>query len=130
MRLIRNAIRTPDGTVLESTHVHDFVIYTDKNGKTYGVDGGLEYQRLLGDMDDCEILTVDEDSPIIEIREYFKWGTYGKDGKQPQKIVKLSEMSDAHIRAILEGNYSQYVINILKKELLKLVKIKNKRVLK
>lgn len=117
MRLIRNAIRTPDGTILESFHRHDFKMYTDKNGKTYGIDGGLEYQRLLGDIQDCTILSVDEDSSIIEIREHFKWGSYGKDGKQPMKTLRLCEMSDAHIRAILEGSYSDHVVNILKREL-------------
>ena len=117
MKLVRNAIQTPDGTVLESFHRHDFKMYTDKNGKTYGVDGGLEYQRLIGDIQDCVILTVDSNSDITEIREHFKWGSYGKDGKQPMKILRLFEMSDAHIRAILEGSYPEHVTEILKREL-------------
>lgn len=39
-RILVNAIRTPDGTLLHSKHRHDCVIYKDKNGKEYGVDGG------------------------------------------------------------------------------------------
>ena len=117
MKLVRNAIQTPDGTILESFHRHDFKMYQDKNGKTYGVDGGLEYQRLIGDIQDCTILSVDSNSDISEIREHFKWGSYGKDGDQPMKTLRLFEMSDAHIRAILEGAYPEHVVNILKREL-------------
>jgi hypothetical protein len=32
----------------------------------------------------------------------FKWGTRGKDGKQPLKFVVLKDMTTDHIEAILE----------------------------
>jgi DNA-directed RNA polymerase subunit F len=35
-------------------------------------------------------------------RSTFKWGTYGKDGKQPLRYVLLKDMSVEHIKAILE----------------------------
>ena len=35
MNLIANALRTPDGTVLESKSRHDYREYVDANGKTY-----------------------------------------------------------------------------------------------
>ena len=44
-RIVSNRIRTPDGTILESMHRHDYVTYTDANGKEYMVDGGLDYLR-------------------------------------------------------------------------------------
>jgi hypothetical protein len=36
-------------------------------------------------------------------RENLKWGTYGKDGKQPLTYVSLKDMSDEHIKAVLEN---------------------------
>lgn len=53
--ILKNAIKTPDGTIIESKHRHDFVSYTDKNGKYYAVDGGLDYLRRLGDNDYTEL---------------------------------------------------------------------------
>lgn len=44
-KLTRNAIRCPDGTVLESKHRHDYRGHTQKDGRYYAVDGGLEYLR-------------------------------------------------------------------------------------
>ena len=42
-RLVYNAIRTPDGTVLKSSNEHRYRTYTDDNEETYIVDGGLDY---------------------------------------------------------------------------------------
>jgi len=36
------------------------------------------------------------------VREWMIWGTYGKSGKDPLKWVILKNMSDEHIRAILD----------------------------
>ena len=42
-------------------------------------------------------------------RETFKWGTYGKSGKDEYKQVKLCDMSNSHIEAILETQPHIYV---------------------
>ncbi len=34
---------TPDGTLLQSYHVHDYKTYKDSNGEIYMIDGGCEY---------------------------------------------------------------------------------------
>ena len=109
--IIRNAIKTPDGTVLESRHVHDYKSHVDVvSGKTYMVDGGLDYVRRSA-VDDQVDLCVYSDSPHDEIREALTWGTYGKDGDQELSYVKLKDMSIDHIQAVLDnvkGIYPQY----------------------
>lgn len=35
------------------------------------------------------------------LREHMKWGTYGKNGDQPLKYVKIKDMDTAHIEACL-----------------------------
>lgn len=102
-RIVANRIRTPDGTILESMHRHDYVTYTDANGKGYMVDGGLDYlRRNVHDDAPYQELSVYADDPHELIREVFKWGTRGKDGKQPLTYVPLKDLTDDHIEAILE----------------------------
>ena len=102
-RIVSNRIRTPDGTILESMHRHDYVTYLDANGKEYMVDGGLDYlRRNVHDDAPYEELSVYADDLHIEIRSVFKWGTRGKDGKQPLTYVPLKDLTTEHIEAILD----------------------------
>lgn len=102
-RIVCNRIRTPDGTILESMHRHDYVTYIDANGKEYMVDGGLEYlRRNIHDDAPYQELSVYSDAPHDLISEVFKWGTRGKDGKQPLTYVPLKDLTTNHIEAILE----------------------------
>ena len=101
--ILVNMIRTPDGTILQSRHRHDYVAYTDKNGLTYMVDGGLDYlRRNVHHEHPYEELSLYEEDPIEIIRERFDWGTYGKDGKQPFTRILLKDMTEEHIQAILD----------------------------
>jgi hypothetical protein len=102
-RIVANRIRTPDGTILESRHRHDYVTYVDANGKEYMVDGGLDYlRRNVHDDAPYEELSVYDDAPYALIREVFKWGTRGKGGRQPLTFVPLKDLTNDHIEAILE----------------------------
>ena len=118
-KIVANRIRTPDGTILESKHRHDYVTYTDANGKEYMVDGGTDYlRRIVHDDAPYEELSVYADAPHAVIREVFKWGTRGKDGKQPLKFVVLKDMTTDHIEAILETqNLPGYMRKIFLDEL-------------
>lgn len=102
--IIKNAIITPDGTELISEHRHDFKMHLDKvTGKEYGIDGGHDYQRTIGDWKDCEVCLVLYPGSEFEIvRKTFKWGTYGKDGKSKYKQTKLKDLTNAHIEAIIK----------------------------
>jgi hypothetical protein len=101
MTLVRNAIQTPDGTILVSRNRHDYKSHTDANGKTYVVDGGLDYIRASVHEDQISLAVYDTDEFWL-VRESVEWGTYGKDGDQPLSYVKLSDMDTAHIEAVLE----------------------------
>ena len=114
--LIYNAIRTPDGTILESRSVHDFVGYTDANGKFYAADGGLEYLKRCGDNDYEELsLTLEDD--FNKIRECVRWGTYGPKGNRPMRFVKIKDMSTDHIQNILKGRLGMKIRSVFEKEL-------------
>ena len=89
-----NSLRTPDGTILISQHQHDYVSYTDSNGKHYFIDGGPAYCRSSANGDEVFLL-VDDTSPHVAIREHLAWGTYGK----------LRDMDVDHILAIISYGY-------------------------
>lgn len=101
--IVYNAIQTPDGTILESIHRHDFKQYTDKNGHTYMVDGGLDYLRrgYTPGAPEAKDLSINTDDHSI-IREYFKWGTRGKDGKSELTFKLLKDLSDDHLEALID----------------------------
>ena len=98
--MIRNALCTPDGTILRSRHRHDYVTHKDANGKVYMLDGGLSYVRSSANGDE-EHLTVTLADPQEQVREALEWGTYGKDSDQPLSYIKLCDMSTAHVNAVL-----------------------------
>ena len=119
-RIVSNRIRTPDGTILESMHRHDYRTYVDANGKEYMVDGGLDYlRRNVHDDAPYEELSVYDDALHVEIRNVFKWGTRGKDGKQPLTYVPLKDLTTEHIEAILDtqSHISDYIRKIFLNEL-------------
>jgi hypothetical protein len=120
-RIVSNRIRTPDGTILESMHRHDYVSYTDANGLEYMVDGGLDYlRRNVHENAPYEELSVYSIDSHMLIREVFKWGTRGIDGKQPLTYVPLKYLTTDHIEAILktQDHIQQYIRNIFLDEMI------------
>ena len=102
-QILRNALRTPDGTVLESKHTHDFVMHRDRvTDNDIGIDGGHAYLRRIGSLAFCVDLSVTTKDDFELVRDAFTWGTYGKDGKQPRTEVKLQDMTSEHIQAVLD----------------------------
>ncbi|WP_210498609.1 hypothetical protein [Vibrio crassostreae] len=99
--IVYNAIKTPDGTILESLHIHDYKTHLDKNGEEYMVDGGTAYTRRNSNKEPFEELTVTTEAPHEVQREYWSWGTYGKNGDQPLRFVKLKDMEHDHIAAVV-----------------------------
>ena len=100
--MIRNAMRTPDGTILRSRHRHDYVTHTDANGNEYMLDGGLDYIRRSANGDEVDMVVTTEDS-FEAVRQACDWGTYGINGDQPLLYIKLCDMETAHIEAVLQN---------------------------
>jgi len=117
-RLILNKWRTPDGTILISQNRHDFINHTDKKtGQRYFIDGGLEYCRYSNPDGKMENLSVYDNEPHEILRDVCLWGTYGKEGKDPLKYIKVSEMTTDHLKAVLKTNnlYPQ-IVGVMSKE--------------
>lgn len=66
--LIVSRIKTPDGTILTSKSIHDYVSHEDANGEFYFLDGGTEYQRMTVNTQQAEDLNLFTDDPFEEIR--------------------------------------------------------------
>ena len=103
-QIVHNAIQTPDGTIIESRHRHDYVEYVDANGNEYMVDGGTEYLRRGYTVADYTEMSLYEDDDIELIRKVVTRGGRGKDGKQPLTFVPICEMNDAWLEATIQYN--------------------------
>ena len=100
--ILVNAIITPDGTRLTSTHNHDYQSYIDANGETYMVDGGTTYIRRSVNEIPATDASVTTDDPHEVIRDTFTWGSYGKDGAGPKTRITLANLESEHIAAIVD----------------------------
>ena len=113
--LLVNALRTPDGTYLESKGQHDYKSYLDtKTGCVYFVDGGLDYSRGTYSAEGVEDLRIYDLDDIELIREHFRWGTRGKCGTKPVEYILLKDMSDGHIINIIktQSQLSMRIFNV------------------
>jgi hypothetical protein len=99
--IVQNCIQTPDGHILISSHRHDYKEYKDKNGRTYMVDGGVDYIRRSGYLDSTD-LTVMSDDTFEDVRNKLLWGSYGKTGKDPLHWIRLKDMEENHIDNVMK----------------------------
>ena len=106
--ILVNKIQTPDGTILESKHRHDYVSHTDANGEYYMVDGGKDYLKRSINIIPAIDLTIEDDGSHELRRQYLTWGSnYDKDmNRLPETIYNpIMNMTSDHIIAILEGGW-------------------------
>lgn len=91
-----NAIRTPDGTVLQSFHRHDYRSHVDSsNGRGYAVDGGLDYlRRVCGGPYDELSLTSEDDFQLIRERMH-------RFDSRSDQWVALKNMSDDWLAGVV-----------------------------
>ena len=119
-RLLRNAIQTSDGTILESRTRHDCKEYTDATGTLYIVDGGLDYlRRTVHAKSEVEDLSLTDADPHSVVREKVTWGTYGKSGDQPLSYKAIADMETEHLQAVLDTQKNMYpqIRDLMKTEL-------------
>ncbi len=117
MQLIRNAIQTPDGTILVSKYRHDYRSHNDANGKVYVVDGGLDYVRTTVHDDQISLALYDTEPHEIQA-QYLTWGSFGIRGDQPRRDIPIAEMETSHLEAVLrECRPTEVLKNCMKKEL-------------
>ena len=108
--ILVNKIQTPDGTILESKHRHDYVSHTDANGEYYMVDGGKDYLKRSINIIPAIDLTIEDDGTHELRRKYLTWGNnYDKDmNRLPETIYNpIMNMTSDHIQAILDGNWAK-----------------------
>jgi hypothetical protein len=109
--IVRNAIQTPDLTILRSRSIYDYQSHLDTvSGETYFVDGGNDYvERSVNVVPFVDLTVTSEDSFEVQ-REAFEWGSYGVE------YIKLMDLSSLHLYAILKtetklkGTYTEYLL--------------------
>lgn len=119
-QVIANALITPDGTILQSYHRHDYKTYVDTvSGEEYMIDGGTDYCRSNVNKVAAKYISVTMDDPHETRREWFHWGTRGKDGRQPLTWKPLKDLDTDHIQAILETQHHipDYLVGLFVDEL-------------
>ncbi len=78
-KVVVSRMRTPDGTILVSKHVHDFVTHKDtKTGEVYILDGGKDYRRESMNSIPGENVSIYSDDPFEVIRENLCRGTFDR----------------------------------------------------
>jgi len=116
--IIINKIQTPDGSILTSKYKKD-IKYQDENGFDYIIGGGTKFLRRVSKNKDYKELSIFNTDHIKKIRDFFEWGTYGKDGNEPLKYIKLKDMEEEHIQNILktQKNINENTISIFLREI-------------
>ena len=100
-QLIHNSVTCLEcGETLISRFTHDY--NTCSCLQQTSVDGGFSYGRYGGkDLDKVQTNYLYDDEPHEIIREYLERGTYGKNGDEELKYVKLKDIDDSWLQAII-----------------------------
>ena len=101
-RLILNSVICLScGEQLVSRHTHDYKTCSCENGTM--VDGGLSYQRYGGkDLELVQSFCIYDDEPHETLRMYIERGSRGKNGDEPLKYIKLKDIDDEYLKAIID----------------------------
>lgn len=98
--------------ILVSHHRHDYVTCSCENRAM--CDGGTSYVRSGGKV---KYLTVYSDEPFELVRISAERGSRGVDGSEPLHWIKICDMSDEHLQAVLDYGGEKWHLDIIKKEI-------------
>ena len=101
--ILKNAIQTPDGTILQSYHRHDSKNHIDSvTGHVYGVDGGSMYLKRFGPPGYKELSVLDDGNHETR-RNNVSWGNnYDKHNNRlpDTKWILIKDLTNSHLKAI------------------------------
>lgn len=115
--LVYNAVKCLQcEETIVSRHVHDYVECKCSNKAM--VDGGNSYSRY-GAVDMTKIRKIDiyDDDDFETVRQYAVRGSRGVDGRSALTWIPLCEMTDSHLKAVVEYGGAEWHINLIKKEI-------------
>ena len=116
-KLVYNAIRTPDGTLLVSRTECVNEIHEDENGETYMIGGGLIKSHTTVNDVPSDKLLLHADDLHEDIRKCVEWGVGKDSGGFTYETIE--HLTDEHINEILREKWaSKTMSKILKNELI------------
>lgn len=100
--LIQNSVTCLEcGETLISYYGHDYK--TCSCPQATMVVGGNEYGRYGGmDLDKVQTNYIYSDAPFEQLREVITRGSRGKDGKQPLTYIKLKDIDNEYLDALID----------------------------
>ena len=116
-QLVYNAIKClVCNKTIVSYHRHDYKTCSCDNRAM--VDGGTDYARYgAANMNQIESVFVYVDEPFEKVRQYATRGSRGKDGLQPLTWVKICDMDDDYLQAVLDYGGEEWHLNLIRKEI-------------
>jgi len=122
IRLLQNAMFTPKGKFLISTHVHDYVS-TEENGHYYSTDGGVDYIKRSYPVPQLTIwdrflrfigkyknklepidMSIYSNTKFNILRERLHRGSKGKFGDEEFTWTALKDMTTEWIKSSIKYN--------------------------
>jgi len=116
-QLVYNAVKCLEcGQIIESMSSHDYNTCTCPNMAM--VDGGLSYGRYgAKDMRMIEKIDIYADDDYEVVRQYATRGSRGINNKQPLIYIKLCDMDNNHLIAVINYGAPEWHKNLILKEI-------------
>lgn len=104
------------GTTIQSLHTHDYKKCDCSNEAM--VDGGLDYARYgAKDRNLIKVNTVYLDDDFETVRKHMFRGGHGKDMKGVFRVTRLFEMTDEHLKALIDYGVAAWQEKLVKEEI-------------